>query len=188
MKERGIRRRDESEPVFEAGRRNKKSRTLTSRGANEPPHLKFPDSMQSLPQAKLTLHDAAKNFHLSSPDHSSCITRVLTHVEETCLIDFPSKKEVVDDDASMNFVIGFVDEEEMFNMPALVNSMAEGMLLTPPAMKRGFRWSHDTDDQVVITGEGTDEPQRKQVHMKTFKSTPAGGLTNIFKLNKAIVQ
>ncbi|XP_073055524.1 uncharacterized protein [Primulina eburnea] len=173
MKETGIRRRDESEPVFEAGRRDKKSRTLTSPGANEPPHLKFPESMQrSRPQAKLTLHDAAKNFQPSSSDYSSCITRALTHVEETCLIDFPSKKEVVDD-ASMDFVIRFVDEEEMFNMPALVNSMAEGMLLTPPAMKRGFRWSHDTDDEVVITGEGTDGPQRKQVHMKTFKSTPA---------------
>ncbi|KAM7469164.1 hypothetical protein LguiA_007347 [Lonicera macranthoides] len=34
----------------------------------------------------------------------------------------------------------FVDEEAMFNMPNLINSMAEGLLLTPPAMKRGFNW------------------------------------------------
>ncbi|GFZ20349.1 dehydration response element B1A [Actinidia rufa] len=39
----------------------------------------------------------------------------------------------------------FVDEEELFNMPALLDSMAEGLLLTPPAMKTGFNWG-DMDD------------------------------------------
>ncbi|KAK4272772.1 hypothetical protein QN277_021279 [Acacia crassicarpa] len=32
------------------------------------------------------------------------------------------------------------DEEEVFNMPALVNSMAEGLLVAPPALQTGFNW------------------------------------------------
>lgn len=34
----------------------------------------------------------------------------------------------------------YVDEEELFNMPALLNSMAEGLILTPPALQKGFSW------------------------------------------------
>lgn len=33
-----------------------------------------------------------------------------------------------------------VDEEELFNMPAIIDGMAEGLILTPPGMKRGFSW------------------------------------------------
>jgi hypothetical protein len=34
----------------------------------------------------------------------------------------------------------FLDEEALFNMPGLLDSMAEGLILTPPAMRRGFDW------------------------------------------------
>ncbi|KAH7512118.1 dehydration-responsive element-binding protein 1B [Ziziphus jujuba] len=34
----------------------------------------------------------------------------------------------------------YMDEDELFNMPALLNSMAEGLILTPPAMKKEFDW------------------------------------------------
>ncbi|OIW12164.1 hypothetical protein TanjilG_28572 [Lupinus angustifolius] len=34
----------------------------------------------------------------------------------------------------------FWDEEEVFNMPGLMNSMAEGLIITPPALQRGFNW------------------------------------------------
>lgn len=44
----------------------------------------------------------------------------------------------------------FVDEEAVFNMPALLDSMAEGMLLTPLAMKKGFSWNqYEMDDEGV---------------------------------------
>lgn len=32
------------------------------------------------------------------------------------------------------------DEEEVFNMPNLINSMAEGLVMTPPALTTGFNW------------------------------------------------
>ncbi|KAK9289797.1 hypothetical protein L1049_007957 [Liquidambar formosana] len=34
----------------------------------------------------------------------------------------------------------FLDEEELFNMPGLLDSMAEGLILTPPGMKGGINW------------------------------------------------
>uniref|UniRef100_A0A5K0V6K8 AP2/ERF domain-containing protein n=2 Tax=Nymphaea colorata TaxID=210225 RepID=A0A5K0V6K8_9MAGN len=39
----------------------------------------------------------------------------------------------------------FVDEEALFNMPALLASMAEGLLLAPPACVQSDDWD-DTDD------------------------------------------
>ncbi|KAL0417625.1 UNVERIFIED_CONTAM: Dehydration-responsive element-binding protein 1F [Sesamum radiatum] len=47
--------------------------------------------------------------------------------------------------------VGFVDEEAMFNLPVLLDSLAEGLLLTPLAMSEGFSWSHDeADDDVEL--------------------------------------
>ncbi|XP_012066513.2 dehydration-responsive element-binding protein 1F [Jatropha curcas] len=43
----------------------------------------------------------------------------------------------------------FLDEEELFNMPALLDSMAEGLILTPPAMKRGFSWNDTKEEDTV---------------------------------------
>ncbi|XP_027343368.1 dehydration-responsive element-binding protein 1F-like [Abrus precatorius] len=34
----------------------------------------------------------------------------------------------------------FFDEEALYNMPGLLDSMAEGLLITPPSMKRAFDW------------------------------------------------
>ncbi|KAE8661161.1 UPF0481 protein [Hibiscus syriacus] len=40
-----------------------------------------------------------------------------------------------------------VDEEEVFNMPGILESMAEGLILTPPAMQKGyFCWDDDLDN------------------------------------------
>ncbi|XP_022767158.1 dehydration-responsive element-binding protein 1B-like [Durio zibethinus] len=40
----------------------------------------------------------------------------------------------------------FMDEEEVFNMPGILDSMAEGLILTPPAMQKGYYWDDDDDD------------------------------------------
>lgn len=44
----------------------------------------------------------------------------------------------------------FVDEEEVFNMPGILDSMAEALILTPPAMKNGFKWD-DFEETVEFT-------------------------------------
>ncbi|KAF8403233.1 hypothetical protein HHK36_011334 [Tetracentron sinense] len=44
----------------------------------------------------------------------------------------------------------FFDEEALFNMPGLLDSMAEGLLLTPPAMHKGFYWD-DLDHEIDLT-------------------------------------
>ncbi|KAI3822784.1 hypothetical protein L1987_10382 [Smallanthus sonchifolius] len=43
----------------------------------------------------------------------------------------------------------FVDEEVLFNMPSFYNSMAEGLLITPPGLKKGFDWSDDDFDSNI---------------------------------------
>ncbi|EEF30190.1 dehydration-responsive element-binding protein 1B-like [Ricinus communis] len=37
-------------------------------------------------------------------------------------------------------VTSFLDDEALFNMPVLLDSMAEGLILTPPSIRRGFNW------------------------------------------------
>ncbi|KAJ8754021.1 hypothetical protein K2173_001919 [Erythroxylum novogranatense] len=39
----------------------------------------------------------------------------------------------------------FLDEEELFNMPTLLDSMAEGLILTPLGMRKGFNWDQMED-------------------------------------------
>ncbi|KAJ0714821.1 putative transcription factor AP2-EREBP family [Helianthus annuus] len=45
----------------------------------------------------------------------------------------------------------FVDEEVLFNTPSFYNSMAEGLVITPPGMKKGFDWSDDCDSNMDLT-------------------------------------
>nr|XP_018683174.1 PREDICTED: dehydration-responsive element-binding protein 1F-like isoform X2 [Musa acuminata subsp. malaccensis] len=39
----------------------------------------------------------------------------------------------------------FVDEEALFNMPELLEDMARGLLVTPPAMQKEFDWDRVAD-------------------------------------------
>ncbi|KAF5447563.1 hypothetical protein F2P56_033107 [Juglans regia] len=50
-----------------------------------------------------------------------------------------------DEEVSNQYSTLFFDEEALFNMPGLLDSMAEGLILTPPAIgTRGFDWDdHD---------------------------------------------
>nr|KYP68652.1 Dehydration-responsive element-binding protein 1C [Cajanus cajan] len=44
----------------------------------------------------------------------------------------------------------FFDEEALYNMPALLDSMAEGLLLTPPSIKTPMDWD-DLASQIDLT-------------------------------------
>nr|WAK86006.1 transcription factor ERF45 [Nothapodytes nimmoniana] len=60
------------------------------------------------------------------------------------LLPHNEKSTVVNDSEDLNGKLGpgnlmervFIDEEALFNMPALLENMAEGMLLTPPTMNK----------------------------------------------------
>ncbi|KAJ4847982.1 hypothetical protein Tsubulata_033075 [Turnera subulata] len=44
----------------------------------------------------------------------------------------------------------FVDEEELFNKPGLLDSMAEGLILTPPGICTGFSWDDEENAAVDL--------------------------------------
>ncbi|KAL5545914.1 hypothetical protein UlMin_005601 [Ulmus minor] len=43
----------------------------------------------------------------------------------------------------------YLDEEELFNMPGLIDGLAEGLILTPPAMQKGFCWDDYLEEDSV---------------------------------------
>ncbi|KAK9280062.1 hypothetical protein L1049_013747 [Liquidambar formosana] len=70
--------------------------------------------------------------------HLPCFMKSQENALQTSLMNSPcgtGSEEVMDFSTT-----SFLDEEALFNMPVLINSMAEGLLLTPPGMKRGFKW------------------------------------------------
>ena len=129
--------------------------------------LNFPDSAWRLPRARsssagdvqFAAIQAAKAFQ-QPPSSSSSTPFVMDNMsagsrkilETSSVVDTPqlkSQKKVVGvssmdskrrEKAGDGFRTAFVDEEAMFNMPGLIDSMAEGLLLTPPAMCEGFSW------------------------------------------------
>ncbi|XWS28607.1 hypothetical protein CRYUN_Cryun25bG0085100 [Craigia yunnanensis] len=92
----------------------------------------------------------------------------LDKVVEPCLVGMQPvendhEKKVLDHSNSMNhshenletkpnlsnFPL-FIDEEALFNMPGLLDSMAEGMLIALPAMQRQVDWDDDTAATINI--------------------------------------
>ncbi|XP_073152683.1 ethylene-responsive transcription factor ERF026-like [Henckelia pumila] len=94
------------------------------------------------------IQNAARYFSCSSSSSGTTSQfpaekALVEKVSNASMMDLWGNINVSCDDHHASF--GFVDEEAVFNMPGLVNSMAEGMLLTPPAMKSGFKWD-DIDE------------------------------------------
>ncbi|XP_073286576.1 ethylene-responsive transcription factor ERF024-like [Primulina huaijiensis] len=122
------------------------------------PQLDFSASLVCPPWAESNANDdiqnAARYFSSCSSSSSGIMSELpaektpVEMVSNAPAMDLWGKNVCYDHDGN----IGFMDEEAVFNMPGLVNSMAEGMLLTPPAMKSGFKWDDidDRDDYVYF--------------------------------------
>ncbi|KAL9235450.1 hypothetical protein vseg_010208 [Gypsophila vaccaria] len=97
--------------------------------------LNFPDSAQLAPKPKSTsprhiirlaaLQATKLDLHTPSDTSSDGVCST-TGEEKISSLEYPGGE--------------FFDEEAIFNLPALINSMAEGMLLTPPALKKSVHW------------------------------------------------
>ncbi|CAH2080425.1 unnamed protein product [Thlaspi arvense] len=109
---------------------NKKSRICEAQ---------FPDSAHALPRAKsssardiqLAAVQAARVFHPASPSSSSSTKSPSSHPKWKGSL---SEGEVSELEGSDQKVV-YIDEEELFNMPGLLDSMAEGLLLSPPGLE-----------------------------------------------------
>ncbi|XAR56153.1 hypothetical protein NMG60_11036510 [Bertholletia excelsa] len=102
--------------------------------------LNFPDTAHALPRAKsssardiqLAAVQAARVFHPASPSSSSSTKSPSFHPKWKGSL---SEGEVSELEGSDQKVV-YIDEEELFNMPGLLDSMAEGLLLSPPGLGR----------------------------------------------------
>ncbi|KAJ6906554.1 hypothetical protein NC652_024081 [Populus alba x Populus x berolinensis] len=153
---RGVRRRNGNKWVCEVREPNKKSRiwvgTFKSPEMAARAHdvaalalkgelaaLNFLDSALILPRAKSSSARDIQRAALAATEvfgrsASSCSSSSSPdHKKLSCLITSSSAT--------------FFDEEALFNMPGLLDSMAEGLILTPPAMARGVYW----DDMACST-------------------------------------
>ncbi|XP_022744533.1 dehydration-responsive element-binding protein 1B-like [Durio zibethinus] len=113
--------------------------------------LNFPESANTLPRARSSsirdvqsaAMEAAEAFGDADAKTSSISPSFSSSpLPLPCLRD----SENVEESSKMLFM----DEEEVFNMPGILDSMAEGLILTPPAMQKGYYWD-DVEDSVEFS-------------------------------------
>ncbi|KAK7402086.1 hypothetical protein VNO78_14069 [Psophocarpus tetragonolobus] len=145
---RGVRQRNGNKWVCEVREPNKKSRiwlgtyptpemaarahdvaALALKGTSA--HFNFPDSVSLLPVAKSS---AAADIRVAA----SQVSKVFGPTPTTPSANDESKAVV------------FFDEEAFYNMPGLLVSMAEGLLITPPSIKP-FDWDEVQTDLTLWT-------------------------------------
>ncbi|URD88065.1 AP2 ERF domain-containing transcription factor [Musa troglodytarum] len=107
---------------------------ITLRG--ESALLNFPDLAGTLPRAQ-------------SPAPED-VRRAATEAVEMFRPSKPTPAPLPADAAAPPAAV-FVDEDELFNMPELMEDMARGLLLTPPALqRRGFDWDIAVEEEQDI--------------------------------------
>ncbi|KAG8644720.1 dehydration-responsive element-binding protein 1F-like [Manihot esculenta] len=111
--------------------------------------LNFIDSASILPRAKSSsardikraVLDFVEAFNRpsvpsssSSSSSSGCFNPCISTSD-----DFPGEKRQ-ENEANAAAATLFLDEEALFNMPVLLDSLAEGLILTPPSIGKEFDW------------------------------------------------
>ncbi|KAJ8479046.1 hypothetical protein OPV22_022773 [Ensete ventricosum] len=129
----------------------------------ESAHINFPDSAWALPRARSSAAEdvrraaaeAAEIFGASetrsqqSSSSSTLPPAAPREVGRTPARDGRAADAAPEAAALMPSAV-FVDDEALFNMPGLLDDMARGLLLTPPAMQRGFDWDR-VDDHIDLS-------------------------------------
>ncbi|RZR88288.1 hypothetical protein BHM03_00015831 [Ensete ventricosum] len=118
--------------------------------------LNFPDLAGALPRARSTAPDdvrraAAEAAEMLRPLKSS--PALLPAVSGAGGSQGREEREenTATEDAAAPPAAVFVDEEELFNMPGLMEDMARGLLLTPPSLqRRGFDWASAVEEEQEI--------------------------------------
>ncbi|KAG2397474.1 Dehydration-responsive element-binding protein [Vigna angularis] len=113
----------------------------------------FPDSVSLLPLAKSSsaadIREAAKTATVDdtfTPNTSfSCSSHGNSSFEENGNAEESFLNTSIHNDESETV---FFDEEALYNMPGLLDSMAEGLLITPPS--RALVWDH-SDSEIDLT-------------------------------------
>lgn len=106
--------------------------------------LNFGDSARCIPRAqssspkdiRIAAFQAAEAFRPSQDANSSPVSSPMSLLLGDSFEDAKHVQDRVSDSSRSLFL----DEEAFFNVPVFINSMAEGLLLTPPAMEKGFHW------------------------------------------------
>ncbi|XP_057548916.1 dehydration-responsive element-binding protein 1B-like [Amaranthus tricolor] len=122
---------------------------LTLRG--DKATLNFPDSAWLVPRAKSI---SARDIRLAALQATRSDFQSFS---SSCQNDH--KSEIMDESSPNNEgkslkegvenkynEFSYFDEEAIFNMPTFIDSMAVGMLLTPPSLKRGYNWNNEMDE------------------------------------------
>ncbi|XP_062117529.1 dehydration-responsive element-binding protein 1F-like [Humulus lupulus] len=130
--------------------------------------IKGESASLNFPEERTRYHQPRQQFASTSSSSSSAVVPVVatTDQEEVSQDDkgnkgstagtdstssAPPSSEATAANASRNVEV-YYDEEELFNMPGLLDSLAEGLMLTPPAMQKGFSW----DDYNGFEDSGDD--------------------------------
>ncbi|KAL6853984.1 hypothetical protein ACP4OV_020013 [Aristida adscensionis] len=136
---------------------------IALRGARAAALLNFPDSAAALPRARTAAPEdirraaaQAAELYRPRPGRRIVATTTTTTASSTPAPRLPAlalpeaAKRAGTEEAIMAV---FVDEDAIFDMPGLIDDMARGMLMTPPAMGGGLDWGAvvDEDDELMIS-------------------------------------
>ncbi|KAK8492252.1 hypothetical protein V6N13_103585 [Hibiscus sabdariffa] len=160
----GVRRR-KGKWVSEVRQPNKKSRiwlgTLSSQGMaakaydaaalalkGDSASLNFPESAYTLPRARsssvrdiqIAAMEAAEAFIEDADATASGSGSFSSTLADSENAEESSYKSTL-----------YIDEEEVFNMPGILESMAEGLMITPPSMQKGYYPQDDANDYEEFT-------------------------------------